>query len=431
MAKEDTQVYAPWWKTFDKNFRKKAKAAQDAYNSGDKSAITNFNNENNGLKNLWNKWTGKGMTNAQKEAAQMNQQMNFDSMKYEQELNLETWRQTQSYEARVADMQNAGINPALMFANGSASAQSGAQGVSGSAGVASADPAGDITQALGPLQSVLNLVMSGVSLSKDNAVKDSQIALNEAKEVEALSSASNKDADTEIKGVEKSLKEIEKKYADVEKRMQLWETRERVQNIIADTVVKDGVTKVQQSEIVLNLSNANLADKKAITEGADAALKKLEARKLEKMLPYVESYERARIVLMNAQTSEALSSAAESYSRELQNTAEALIKFGLLEAGYVDKFLGNMDAETGASLAQRGLFNAQSFESASRAAMYDQAVNESVARQSLTEEQAKLSEKERKWYTADKVIGYISSYIGSITEDVKDIAGMAISSGLL
>lgn len=99
-------------------------------------------------------YMGQQETNAQN-AALAQRQMNFQ----------ESMSNTQ-YQRGVADMKAAGINPMLAFAQGGASAPSGASATMGNAG--------------GALSETLNSAMSVLGLQKDLEQKDKNIELTEA-----------------------------------------------------------------------------------------------------------------------------------------------------------------------------------------------------------------------------------------------------------
>ena len=85
--------------------------------------------------NLWNKWTGKGLTDAQKEVNAFNANEAQKARLFEAQMS------NTAQQRQMADMVAAGVNPALMMANGS----NGASTPSGEAAQAGSDPTGGLS----------------------------------------------------------------------------------------------------------------------------------------------------------------------------------------------------------------------------------------------------------------------------------------------
>lgn len=103
-----------------------------------------------GWSNLWNKWTGRAMTNAQQEVNAFNANEAQKARDFEEQMS------NTAYQRQVADMEAAGVNPALAMQG----AANGASTPNGEAAQAGADPTGGLSMSdlMGALMSPLTIV---------------------------------------------------------------------------------------------------------------------------------------------------------------------------------------------------------------------------------------------------------------------------------
>lgn len=90
--------------------------------------------------NYRKKLFGSGLTDAEKEANQ------FESQQAERQMAFQQQMSNTQYQRGVADMQNAGLNPALMYGNGASGASSPAGAMAASESPSQLDPVGLIGQ---------------------------------------------------------------------------------------------------------------------------------------------------------------------------------------------------------------------------------------------------------------------------------------------
>ena len=164
------------------------------------------------------------------------------------------------------------------------------------------------------------------------------------------------------------------------------------------------------SEVSLNFKDIKLKDSQILVNEADAILKGLDAVKARKLLPYAVEYYRADIMLKNAQTEQAKSSAASLHANALVSMAEAMIKEGLVSGGYVRKFLDNLDADT---LEKSGLANLHT----AQIGLTEQQTATSAATERAQNAQADYTETSQNFIVADKLIGYWTNFI-TLSADV-------------
>lgn len=347
--------------------------------------------------NLFRKWSGTGMTDSELDAADYNTKVGRENMELEKQMQLEIFNQTQSYEAQVRNMQAAGLNPALMF-NGGAS-QSSVSGPSAQAGTATASPSGEFPNILG----LVKTIMGASQLKSENKLRESQSEKNIADANAANAAAGKSKTETEIL-------EIDKRWAEVRNRIYTNEGLSRIKKNLSDITVNNGRIRLMDSEVSLNFKDIKLKDSQILVNEADAVLKGLDAVKARKLLPYAVEYYRADIMLKNAQTEQAKSSAISLHANALVSMAEAMIKEGLVSGGYVRKFLDNLDADT---LEKSGLANLHTAQTG----LTEQQTATSAATERAQNAQADYTETSQDFIVADKLIGYWTNFI-TLSADV-------------
>lgn len=122
------------------------------------------------LGSFLNKFTGAGLTGAEKEANAFSAEQAQKQMDFQQQM-----RDTQ-YQSAVSDMRTAGINPALMYGNGA----SGNVAPAGAAAQSTTPSSGDFVGLLGQIAN-----LSLLKAQKDNINADTKQKLEEARRIYA------------------------------------------------------------------------------------------------------------------------------------------------------------------------------------------------------------------------------------------------------
>lgn len=194
-----------------------------------------------GFQNLWNKWTGKATTEAQNQVNAFNAEEAQKARDFEQQMS------NTAYQRQLADMEAAGVNPALAMgaaANG-ASTPSGAQAQAGS------DPTGglDMSSLMSLLMSPLNVVQgieSVKGIKKENELKQKEIDWYDREH----------SASTEGVILDNAIKSIEKEYKGKFNDQQLKNMAKEYDNLVAEFDKKvaetDQVTAATEAQRILN-----------------------------------------------------------------------------------------------------------------------------------------------------------------------------------
>ena len=165
-----------------------------------------------GWSNLWNKWTGRGTTAAQEEVNAFNANEAQKARDFEEQMS------NTAYQRQIADMEAAGVNPALAMQ----SAANGASTPSGEAASAGGDPSGGL--GMSDLISVLMAPLSVVSGIKEIEGKSTE---NELKKKEVAWYDWNQWLVTHGKELDNTIKEIDIEYKG---EFNEWTLRQMAQN---------------------------------------------------------------------------------------------------------------------------------------------------------------------------------------------------------
>ena len=138
---------------------------------------------------------------AEKESLKQQFQYNKELAAYNHALGIDMFKQT-GYEAQVQQMKNAGLNPSLMYANGSGGGGTVAQG--NAQGVSAVQPRG-VELGLQAAQSMANIKLTEAQANKINGPEteliETQKALNDS--LTKLNEANEKEVAANIKNIEK------------------------------------------------------------------------------------------------------------------------------------------------------------------------------------------------------------------------------------
>lgn len=234
--------------------------------------------------------------------AQKQRDWNEAMMEKQNQWSLEQWNMTNEYNTPAAQRQrllDAGLNPMYYGLDGN-----------GNAG------AFESAQALGYDRASAKGLMNPMAGMSDALMQSAQLDLIQA-------------------NADKARSETDSNYLDNEFKQKTLDARIEAQNL-ANSLSKEQIAKIEQErkQIAENIKKTIAETKNEVLKGAliqaQENLAKMQAKEIAEMLPYQK-------LLMQAQTDAQRAQASLAY-------ANAAIQKGLLDGGYVEKMLDDLDA---------------------------------------------------------------------------------------
>lgn len=275
----------------------------------------NFDSETEGDTGGWNFWkkiTGKGLTDAQKEANAYSARMAEDAF----ERQTEFYDKYQSTAAQIRQLKESGVNP---FGIGGGVSS---QGPVSSSAPQSAQPA---SGSFSLLQGVASVVSAIMGIRRQSA---------EIKNI----NAQTKSIETQTPWIDR-MNEINynKMASDISLNSQ--KVNESIQS------VKESVQRINESNsrievngsvIDLNMSTRNLNVVKSVVEN-------LNAEKLSILMPYVQAREEAEISFVNASDQKTRHEAEKAMYDANMSMLQTLKEADLIDKGYYDYVMQEME----------------------------------------------------------------------------------------
>lgn len=266
-----------------------------------------------GIESLWNRFTGRGQTNAERAAqdfsaqqAQINRDFQSAEAQKARQWQEDFFTRYQSPQAQVRQYQDAGLNPALIYGRGatpaaSANASNGPSGATASGVVAPADPS-----------SLLNMVFGLAKLP-------SEIDLLNAQADDFRASATGKDIknayspqvfDQNLRKGEMDILNTSAAITTAQYQWALMSSQEQL------NIIKTSLTEAEISDV---LASASLKEKQAATE----VLKQSNLEVSSDLLAAQIATEKMRPLMVAAQTvlarNQGVSISLDNFQKELTN----------------------------------------------------------------------------------------------------------------
>lgn len=258
---------------------------KDMYNEGNE-----VNGDQTGLLSWWNSKTGRGLTSAQRQSNAFSAWQSQVARDYSTEMANTQWQRG------VTDMQNAGVNPALIYGNGGSP-----NGIPSTAEATSVNP-GAPTMGFQDIISLMKL--------------PAEIKLLEAQ-------AKKTDAEGEVK-------EAEVPYAD-----EYFDLRNQGMNLVNKKTKADTDNAIELKNQIIEQTNliakqVKTEEERKLSVIAETALKKAQENQIVELLPFNKN-------LMEAQTEEANDRATLAWW-------QAVYQQGLVDSGYIENLNKEINA---------------------------------------------------------------------------------------
>lgn len=226
------------------------------------------------------------------------------------------------YQRQVADMQAAGVNPALAMNGGvTTQATSNATASSGSGIPGGLDLSSVMQMAVQMQQLKLQKKLIDSQANKNNA--DANKTNKETSWIDQLNSAN----------IDKIRADIDKAFSDIS---------------VNDSTIELNGHKIDMYDAQTGLFNSqmNTEEKRQQLMESQAVVNKLTADKMKALMPYVVKYQESIIALNNAQTAKARQEAYAAYASACNSFAQAAVNEDIVDSDYYHKVGVKINEET-------------------------------------------------------------------------------------
>lgn len=239
----------------------------------------------------------------------------------------EFYEQYQSIGAQVRQYREAGLNPALM-AGGASPGASTPSSAPAAGSAASSSPVSAAAASSSPVSAAMAALPEVAMIGKQIA-EIQNIRANTAKtekETSWIDDINTSNVDNLRSMISERKSNIERNSAEVN----------QISQSIAESVkrcsVMDSQIRVNDSLVDVNLSQSQLNEVKAHVEN-------LNAKSIEKMLPYIQARQEAEIALTSAKTQESKFMAEQLMYEANLKMLKGLVEANLISEGYYDNII--------------------------------------------------------------------------------------------
>lgn len=298
-----------------------------------------------------------------------NMQFELNKISDERAWQEDMYNRYQSIPAQVRQMQEAGLNPALMYGSG---AQAGSMpSTSGGTGSPASGRGAGSLDATSKMSSIVSAVMSMLSGASGIGSQISQMTRNkhqnEKDDAQAALFAEQQNterdkqyqlaSDALLKRSEARLNEIDATYRDslnkwqVEAmRQQYIKTYQETQKILSDIDVNNSVIKINGKQLEILDKNLSIQEQELQLKSLQVLMKNREALMQPDMLELQKQYLEAQVLFEEARTETEKAYAAEARANAANAVWDAMTKKKLIDVKYYEQQVRNMKVQNGVAI---------------------------------------------------------------------------------
>lgn len=218
------------------------------------------------LDSLMNKWTGAGLSGAEKESNA------FTAQEAQKERDWSQMMRQTTYQDQVSSMQAAGLNPALMYG-------SGAGGFTAPSGASATSVAPSAPMSMSELMEMVSLKKNLAKIGAETENIQSQTAVNKAEEQRIVTDTQKIGAETLKLNADTELVNLQVKYYSQLTEAQIRKINAEVDKLVAEVPYLQAMTSAANADAALKNSQKILVDKESeiYNERISAEIRKLNA----------------------------------------------------------------------------------------------------------------------------------------------------------
>ena len=320
--------------------------------------------------------TGMDITGMAFQEYMQNQQNQFTQNMYAEDRawQEEMYERYQTIPAQVRQMQEAGLNPALMYGSGAGSPSAVSSGQMPSSGTGSApsssgrSPIQGFQKAMSAIQAVLGMLSSGnsvaqgiSSLVRNRTMNDkdkAQAALFDEQRNTEKDKQYNLAMESLLMESQAALNNIDKTYRDtlnslnVEKsRLEIVKTWAGYQKTLSDIDVNKSVIELNGKQVELLDKTLDIKEQELALSQIKVVMSRREEMIQPQMLELQKKYLDAQVLLTNARTDSEKAAAEQARANAVNALWSAMVKNKLIDIGYYEQQVKNMKTQNGVAIA--------------------------------------------------------------------------------
>lgn len=320
--------------------------------------------------------TGMDITNMAFQEHMQNQQNQFTQNMYAEDRawQEEMYERYQTISAQVRQMQEAGLNPALMYGSGAGSPSAVSSGQMPSSGSGSApsssgrSPIQGFQKAMSAIQAVLGMLSSGNSVAQgiSSLVRNRTMNIKDKAQAALFDEQRNTEKDKQynlameslLMESEAALNNIDKTYRDtlnslqVEKsRLEIVHTWAGYQKTLSDIDVNNSVIEINGKQIELLDKTLDIKDQELALSQIKVVMARREEMIQPEMLELQKNYLDSQVLLNNAKIDSEKAAAEQARANAANALWSAMVNKKLIDIGYYEQQVKNMKTQNRVAIA--------------------------------------------------------------------------------